>query len=301
MRIGLLHHGNEQYVWGSVITTLYLQKALQRMGHDVWRISVTEHQDYPALLSRKTDLIICEGVPEWQVPKGVWDTAEKKIFWWLSDLFYNIDSIVDSEFDAIATNTNQVLELLKRGKVAARIDLAVDKDMPFTDSVDEYSSDVVYVGSYPHKSKEQMDEMFLKCAEVGEFSLWGSGWNDSPYKQYYKGVLPLYDIGKLYNSAKYTVLLTESRQKKRGMINNRVYESLACGCLGISEEFGQLMNSDLGEFIFFSPSKEEIIKYITDYNCKYMHAKRKKARIYVIEKHNYDNRANDFISLYNNL
>jgi len=301
MRIGLLHHGNEQYVWGSVITTLYLQKALQRLGHDVWRISVTEHQDYPTLLSKKTDLIICEGVPEWQIPKGVWDTTDKKIFWWLSDLFYNVDTVVTSNFDGIATNSNQVSDLIKMGKTAARIDLAVDKDMPLASPCDQYKSDFVYVGSYPHKSKEQMDQMFLSCADIGSFSLWGNGWDESPYSVYYKGVLPLFDIGKLYKSVKYTVLLTETRQKNRGMINNRVFEALACGCLGISEKYDTLEKSDLGEFIQFSNGSTELLKMLVDYDCDYMRKKRMQASKYVIEKHNYDIRAKQFIELYNNL
>ena len=104
LRIGILYHGNESDVWGSMIITHYLERALKRFEHDVWRISVTEHNDYPNILNKRTDLLICEGVPEWQVPKGVWENADKRLFWWESELFYNIDTIANSNFDAVVTH-----------------------------------------------------------------------------------------------------------------------------------------------------------------------------------------------------
>ena len=287
-RVGLLHHGGENDIWGSVVTTYYLKKALEKLGHEVYRISVTEHQNYPEILSRKTDFIICEGVPEWQIPKGVWDTTDIKIFWWLSDLFYNIDTIKASHFDAIAVNSNSYKILEKEGISTARIDLAVDKDFNRARAKKKYKSDFVYVGNYPHKSKKQMDYMFLNAKRVGDLNLWGNGWENSPYKEDYKEPLHYKELSSLYKSVKYSILLTEKRQKKREMFNNRVYEVLGSGCLAICEPYEALEKSDLGKYIKFVKSSEDFNNLIKDYNSKGNKLLRKEAQHYVLQNHNYD-------------
>ena len=300
-RIGVLHHGGENDVWGSVGTTYYLSKALARLGHEVYRISVTEHQDYPRLLSKKTDFIICEGVPEWQVPKGVWDTTEKKIFWWLSDLFYNVDTIVESNFDAFAVNSDAYLQLLDKGKIAVRIDLAVDRDFYKGKYTDMYRSDFVYVGNYPHKTKKQMDFMFLNAAKVGSLNLWGQGWDKSPYASFYQAPINYRNLRDLYKSSKISLLLTEKRQKKRGMINNRVYEVLGSGCLALSERYDELEKSDLGRFITFVDNEDDFWDAIYNYESESTQNKIMRAQKYVLQNHNYDIRAKHFIELYEEL
>ncbi|MGG4340432.1 glycosyltransferase family protein [Paenibacillus lautus] len=301
LRIGLLHHGNENEIWGSVITTYYLQKALLKMGHDVWRISVTQHNDYPSLLSQKTDLIICEGVPEWQVPKGIWDSTDKKIFWWLSDLFYDADTLCNSGFNAIATNSDDYKYLQSKGKCSQRIDLAVDPDIAKERRIAEYNTDFVYVGNYPHKSMNQMDALFKPSCEIGSLSLWGSGWDDSPYSNYYKGVLPIGDLGKLYKSAKISLLLTEKKQQERLMFNNRVFEVLGSGCLAVSEVFQGLQNSEFGQYIYFVSSKSELQEIYEDMSSRVISKQIKEAQNFILSNHNYDIRANEFIRLYNTI
>lgn len=299
IRVGFLHHGNDEEVWGSVITTYYLEKAFQRLGCKTWRISVTMHQDYPKLLKENTDLIICEGVPEWQIPKGVWDTTDVKIFWWMSDLFYDLNTVSKSSFDAVATNSTLWETLREKGKISRRIDLAVDKD--FAKNITkkrEYECDFVYIGNYPHKSKEQMELLFKGAAKNGTLAIWGTGWDESPYSEFYKGVLPLDDIPAVYNSSRFALMLTEERQKSRGMINNRVYEVLGSGCCPICEEYPSLMTSDMGRFIHFVKTEEDIANLTKlDGNSEFKQLKAE-AQKYVTENHNYDIRANFFIELY---
>lgn len=297
LRIGILYHGNDWDIWGSMIITHYLQKAFLRLGYDVWRISVTEHNDYPTLLARKTDLLICEGVPEWQVPKGVWESSVTRIFWWESDLFYNIDTIAQSNFDAVVTNSYESEALKERGMVVQRVDLAVDRDIDKAKKKPAYRSDFVYMGRYPHKTKKQM-ELLTSSSHVGQLSLWGVGWDESPFQHLYKGVLPLFDIGSLYKSADISLLLTDRKQQKRGMFNNRVFEVLGSGAIAISEPYKALQESDLGEFIHFVSSEDELAEIYHRRNTAEAKKKRKDAQRYVLEKHNYDERAKDILNLY---
>jgi len=295
-RIGLLHHGNKTNIWGSVITTKYLEKALLKLGHDVYNISVTQHEDYPTILSKKTDFFISEGVPEWQIPKGVWDTTDKKIFWWLSELWYDVDNIDTSNFDAIATNSN-----LEPKKPHAKIDLAVDAGIHYAGVNEAYMGYYAYIGLYPHKSIEQMDGLFLPCIKYGKLGLWGKGWVKSPYKEYDKGVLELNEIGTLYKSVKAALLLTEMKQKAKNMINNRVYEVLGSGCLAISEPFEYLENSDLGKYIQFVKKDEDMKTILERHEAGEFKQTIVAAQRYVLENHNYIKRAEQFIKLFESL
>lgn len=297
-RIGLLHHGGENEIWGSVVTTFYLKKAFERLGHEVYRISVTEHQDYLKLLAKKTDFIVCEGVPEWQIPKGVWDTTDIKIFWWLSDLFYDINTIKRTNFNAIAVNSNAFQELRESNIISDRIDLAVDKDFDRATAKKKYKSDFVYVGNYPHKSKKQMDFMFLNAEKVGKLNLWGHGWGLSPYFANYKEPLHYTELASLYKSVKYSLLLTEKRQMKREMFNNRVFEVLGSGCLALCEKYDALEKSDLGKYIKFVKTQEDFVNALKNYNKPENQLLIKEAQDYVLKNHNYDERAKQFIALF---
>jgi len=297
-RIGLLHHGDIDEIWGSVITTYYLQQALLRLGHDAYRLSVTRHHDYPKLIAKKTDFIICEGVPEWQIPKGIWDTSDKKIFWWLSDLFYDVRAVQKTNFDAIATNSDDCKILKKNGIISSRIDLAADKNIRRQKPNDKYKYDFVYLGNYPHKSKSQMDKLFTPAIKSGSFGLFGNGWENSSYKGYYKGPIPFQEIGSLYKSAKFALILTEAMQMKRAMFNNRVFEVLASGCSAISEKYEALQNSDFGKFIIFVDSKTDYSQLIATYETLVSQRLRKKSSEYVVHNHNYDDRAKKFIELF---
>ena len=300
LRVVILCHGDEHDIWGSTLITHYLEQAFKRLGHETWRVSVTKYSDeYPSILSKRINLLICEGVPEWQVPKGVWENADTKIFWWESELFYNLEAIVDTGFDAIITNSNQVEALREKGLAAHRVNLAVDKNIINAKRNKDYISEFVFVGRYPHKTKEQMD-MFEFVDQIGEFNLWGIGWEESIYKNYYKGRLPLYDVGSLYKSADIALLLTEEKQKKRGMFNNRVYEVLGAGAIALSDSYDELQKSDLGSFIYFPKSIDDIKDIYEKRNSIAEKKRVLEAQEYVLSNHNYDVRAKEILAFCKN-
>lgn len=298
LRIGLVYQGNDtDDIWGCSITTYHLAEEFKRLGHDVWRLSVSYDQDLTSILSKKTDILISEGTPEWLIKDSIWENSRIKIFWWLSELYYNQQNIQKTKFDGIVTNSISLLSYLKEKNILCRqINLcAFEKIARAPISKNIYSNYSIYLGNYPHKEPKQMSLLF-EPAIAFNFGLYGNGWEKSPYKLYYNGRLPLNKLGSLYRSSPVILLLTEKRQKEKGMFNNRMYEALASGRILISEAYDFLEQSEFGEFIHFSNQKiqtTEILKQTS--KDKKMKQLAEKAKKYILKNHTYKQRAKDFI------
>lgn len=304
MRIGLLYSGNElDSIWGAVVTTFYLSSEFKKMCYDVWRESINSINDYNKILSRPTDMLISEGVPEWMIPQDIFNNSNIKIFWWLSKLFYNEINITKTNFNGIATNSESCYNFLRKNKIKTKkIDLCVSSDI-INAKINKqiFNNYCVYLGKYPHKSSEQMALIFQEAAKYN-LGLWGHGWENSIYKKYYKGILEVNEIGSLYKSTEVSFLLTEQKQKESGMINNRVYEVIGSGSIPISEPYKYLENSELGEFINFVNSKEEVQEIlIKAKKDNAMKEKSYRGQKFVLSKHNYKIRAKEFIQFYYSL
>ncbi len=307
LRIGLLFMGDErEEIWGSAVTTLYLGEALSQRGARVWRASATADRDWQPLLQEPTDLIIAEGVPAECLPEGLWNRGTVIVFWSLSTLYYSQESLADVRFHGVATNSDAVLERLTRAGVAAkRINLAASATFSRANSQGACCPGCVYLGCYPHKSPRQMKLLFEPASAFG-LSLWGYGWENSPYSAYAKGPLPLRDIPLLYHSADLVLALTEESQKALGMINNRIYEALACGAVVLSDTHPTLEESDLGNSINFVGNKAEAERFLGEFYSDRRFAddcrdRARHGRALVLGRHTYQERAADFYSFYQEL
>ncbi len=301
LKIGLIYQGNgTNDIWGCYITTYYLQKAFQELGHEVWRFSVTYDQMPADNSFDNTDLMIVEGTPTWLIPRDLWFCAKFHAFWWLSDLYYNKETVTESIFDGVATNSKLDFEVIEKKIPSAIINLAVDKDFcAGIQKNDLYDENVTYLGLFPHKSEDQMDFLFTPASKFN-LSLWGRGWEKSKYAKFAKGILPISHINQLYSQSRAALLITEKRQMARGMINNRAFEVLGCGCLAISESYPEMEQSDIGKFVkFFStPKAVEEYLYYTDLLSDKVQIENKQAQQYLMKHHTYTNRAHEFIALY---
>ena len=306
-KIGLLFMGDElDEIWGSAITTLYLAEALRTRGAEVWRASATHTPNWGLVVKEPPDLLIAEGVPTKLIPPLLGGVGITKILWCLSDLFSRDDRLADSYFDGVATNSGIVLERLTReGILAKRIDLAVSSSFAISPTESGFSPECVYLGCYPHKSNQQMDMLFRPAAKY-HLSIWGYGWRASPYSEFARGPLPLISIPGLYHSASIVLALTEQRQKRLGMINNRIYEALACGAVVLSDEFPALEFSDIGKAINFVATENEARSFLERFFCdnsfnEECHRRAKLGQQLVLNQHTYDRRADAFLSFYNHL
>ena len=62
--------------------------------------------------------------------------------------------------------------------------------------------------------------------------------------------MPLNDIAELYSGADIVLGTTEGKQQQLGMINNRVYETLGCGSVLISDSF-DVIEQEFGNLVYF--------------------------------------------------
>ena len=241
----------EERLWGGGVISYYLSLALQQLGHAVWRCPIGDREAWVGATALKSDAIICHGVPATRVEDQIWDSSQVIIFWWLSEMFYGIAEMSGSPFDAVAGNSPiGIAAVGETGQLAKVIELATDESFLHLHREDSLDVPIVYLGMYPHKSDSQMKVLFDAASEFG-LGIWGRGWEHSPYSQYYRGRLPLADIGKLYSRASIALLLTETRQQKLGMINNRVFEVLGAGATAVSEDYEYLRQHELGRYIEF--------------------------------------------------
>ncbi len=257
MRVGVVYMGNESdRIWGGGVITHYLVEALEELGHQAWRVSATEKADLSGL--QPVDFVISEGVPAPMMPHELRRKTRRVVYWWLSQLFYDEEAIAQAPFDGIATNAHAAAHRLRaRGVRVRTIDLAASPSLGLAAPRPEYITFSTYLGNYPHKSQEQLDAMLRPALPFG-LSLWGRGWQTSSFRECYRGILPLLDIGPLYRSAKAVFAMTEDRQKKLGMVNNRIFEALASGAVVISDPHPFLSTHELGPFVQFAASAETV-------------------------------------------
>jgi hypothetical protein len=299
MRIGILFMGNESdRIWGGSVITYHLASALKELGHDVWRKPALSWPAWVDVLSIQSDLLILHGVPATRVPLEVLSCCNVSIYWWLTELFYNDQAIRLSGFDGIATNSSEAASKLNRlGKYARLIELAAPAESAIAAPRTEYRTFSTYLGQFPHKSPSQMDLMLGPASEHG-LAIWGRGWESSPYKQFHRGILPLLEVGHLYRSAEVVLALTEERQKKRGMINNRIFEAIISGSVVISDEFPLLERHELGRYVHFSVSSSHTKQLLGASSSPAFKSLAVEGRDLVLARHTYAHRAKEMLDFY---
>jgi hypothetical protein len=106
--------------------------------------------------------------------------------------------------------------------------------------------------------------MLMSCASEFRLRLHGSSWetgSEGKIKESWKGFLPKDNIADAYNSAKVVLASTIREQADFGMINNRIFEALACGSLVISDRF-EALSEMFGDLIFFVNRSDEFQKQL---------------------------------------
>lgn len=130
----------------------------------------------------------------------------------------------------------------------------------------KYAHDCVFLGmgfgrvSKPEYQLER-DLFFSGFNGDIDFNLYGNGW---PEYEFYRGILPPQDIGRLYSSAKSGFALIAKGQREIGMINNRYSEMGSCGIPIISYNYEDIDWYGAKEFINFVSTKQEAIDTVND-------------------------------------
>jgi hypothetical protein len=304
MRVGLLYRGDETgWVWGSSMTTRGLSHAFASLGASVWRASIDVLTDWRQLSERQTDLLVLEGVSRSRVPTEVWESSVVKVHWWLSHLNHDLEELPTVGYDAVATNSHTGYEWLRSRMPSALVELAASEEHLGAKPIDALRDAAVYVGSYPHKSNDQMKRFFLAPLVAERLQIFGSGWSQSPYAAHARGVLPQDQLGAIYAGSLLCLGLTERRQMASGMINNRVFEALATGAHLIAEPFPALVDHSLGRFIHFATDEVEATRAVRKIcDIRSCHDTRVAELKPIVEaEHTYRSRALTLIRLYSSL
>jgi hypothetical protein len=293
-------------VSGSEITTTGLASAWLKLSKDysVFRFAPG---NYGKLYQEKLDLVVIEGwhrfVPFFIQEIRKINRSIKIVFWNLS--FYGFNEVVKLDVDGYLCNSRKVTVLLNKIKPSKYVRLAADPEIfkPNFDLVD-FENDITFLGMYHRNKSNEVMDLILGESSKYNLSIYGSGWGEHPvYKKNWKGKLPIGGISNLYNSSKIVLGMTEDRQRKMGMINNRVFEAMACGSFLISEYFPEL-EQIFGDKILYSKTRGDTGRHIESIlNSRIEERRSHKIKCCeLIEKeHSYGNRVEDILGLYSSL
>lgn len=239
---------------GSEITTRGLMDSFSKLPF-VKKIYRYAPGRYNSLSQDKPDLMVIEGwdrsLPEFISRVRKHSPGTIILYWCLS--FFGFKHIVKFDVDGYLCNSRKVSSILNKIAPSKFVMLAADPDrfMPDTGKP-EKAHRVVFLGMYHHSKSDDVVNLILKEAIPYGLSIFGYGWDKHPFfKACWKGVLPTDRIPELYNSAEVVLGMTEDRQRRAGMINNRVFEALSCGACFISE-YSTEMEKLFGDVILFS-------------------------------------------------
>jgi len=198
----------------------------------------------------------------------------------LLDLYPHADFIMDLDVDGFLTNSKVLEERVQsHGFRSLWLPLAVDTEVFKPEEVSlggNYEHiDMVYVGQYS-PTKTHLKQMLVEASEFAKerglnFTIYGHAWGSYGHEftgtgvlDHWIGVLPLGDLSSVYNSASLVLGTTEEAQEELGMVNNRVFEALACSKKILLPVGGREMMDGLTRV--FGQDLERVGIHVTDTN-----------------------------------
>ena len=270
---------------------------------DVDKILRVSPESYRDLGNNDLDIVIIEGwdpnLPLFIQTVRRFNKHVKIYFWNLSLL--GIKSVIELEVDGFFTNSGKAVPFLETVAPTELIRLAADPDEFYPREPDDrYSHQVVYLGMYhPQKSDRVINRLLNEAIPFG-LAIYGYGWEKHKIlKNHWRGILPVEDIPTLYSSANIVLGMTEDRQKVAGMINNRVFEALACGACFISDYFPELEKL-FGSLIFYSRNTGDTAMLLEDLLAQSQLRKQLgiKAREFITKSHTYKHRVDQMLAFH---
>jgi glycosyltransferase involved in cell wall biosynthesis len=329
---------------GSVITTNSLKNSFIRRP-EVLVCEIFFPYSYQGLYDHKWNLIIIEGwfpsihdfiqLTRFHSPHVI------IIFYCLDPIFPGIDAVKTFDVDGILTNSKLMISALDHIPSAYVLLAASPEIMKPYDNI-EKNWGAVYVGA--GGGMVYYKRNLVKILEdVKKFNLkiYGSNWNEvESLAESWHGILPQDELALAYASGHSVISSIIDAQSEVGMVNNRVFEALACGAILISD-FSPALYELVGDLVYYvsdndifrcmSSSSEDII-YITAVNetdfqslsnftsCKKILTRtaashveyvmknsddvimtRKLSRDFIIGGHTWDHRVIEIIDFYNEL
>ena len=156
----------------------------------------------------------------------------------------------------------------------------------------EFICDYCFTGSYWNDPRDIME--MLEPSELPyNFKLYGKNWdNIHKFKDYYQGFVNYSKLPEIYASTKIVIDDANRATKKYGAVNSRVFDTLACGTLIVTNGALGAEETFNGKLPVFKSKKElnHLIKFYLS-NDDERNRKIRELQRYVLDKHTYINRA----------
>ncbi|RYG69489.1 hypothetical protein EON64_02555 [archaeon] len=299
-------------VVGSAITTLGMARALARR-EEVGKADIFYSDQYDGLFDSEYDLFLIEG---W-VP-GLWEVLHHirirfprivVIYYCLDVSYPGLDVILSLPVDGIVSNSPYLVHLLTRlGRAVRLLPLAADVDFMQPRDVGHRDLPFVYVGAGGAMldEKPMLRAMLETAASVAQTHVWGQGWEAAAWTGFnvtFHGVLDVQDMPLVYSRASAILSAGIEQQELWGMINNRVYEGLACGGVLVhkASEAMRVQFANGSELLLFS-SVDELRGMLSHIVVSGEESgMRRRARQAIVTKHSYDHRMSLLMSFFHHL
>jgi hypothetical protein len=223
---------------------------------------------------------------------------------WCLDTYPDLATVTALDVDGFITNSRSLVATLGRLAPTLFLPLAADPSVmvPVQKRV-EYDHPVVYLGQASH-TKHRLLDVLSEVAPHG-LAIYGLGWDRfegdadqrfSALRNHWRGVLPKNDIAALYSSAAVVVGTTEEEQRALGMVNNRLFEALACGAAFVSDHFPAL-ESIFADKVFYAKEPGDAARLVSMLlnNATAREAAAAAGRRHILLGQTYDHRVDELI------
>lgn len=288
----------EEKVVGSVITTDGLVEAFRRRHH-VESTKVfypSKYKDYHLI---RWDFLIIEGwfpslVEFIQLSRNLFPDIVI-MFYCLDPSYPGLDKVFQFDVDGIITNSAVVYQQLLDIRIpTAFMMLAADPHImkPNISVTKDFGAVYIGAGAFMLDEKPELYQMLLDASQYN-LRLNGAGWEGVPQLNIFaQGILPRYGIADAYSSAHVVLSSTIHSQDLYGMVNNRVFEALACGSVLVAK-YSPTLHTVFGNLISYyndSTVFHQIMQHTLSHPQE-ADITRKHAREFVLNGHTWDHRA----------
>ena len=244
---------------GSEVTTRKLERALlAQFGASVQlftRRYGPEPEQQQRAVDDHLDLLFIEGyhpsLPAFLARLRNSSASLVVVFWCLSVSSQQVHLL---DVDAFFTNSQLMMRRLHQMRPTFFMQLAGDpSDCPPPVASPAYS--VSYLSGYTRNKEQAGYRLLLGAAEPYGLHVFGNDWGGTLWRHQWRGRWNDSEAA-LYAQSKVTLGLTVKTQKELGMVNNRIFDALACGTPVVSDHFPALERT-VGDLVLYAREPQQ--------------------------------------------
>jgi hypothetical protein len=229
------------------------------------------------------------------------------LFYCLDPEYPGMKILTRLDVDGFLTNSRVIERELNSSYFAHYVQLAADVDTmyPMHNISRDFGTIYIGAGGAMLDVKPLLRDM-LHAATPYKLRLHGSHWDEVESKTLrdaWQGILPQHKISEAYASAHVVLAHTIHSQNTYHMINNRIYEALACGAI-IMSEYSEAIKDEFGNVVIFVKDGEEVasrlLEIITNTNASsiFYDNIRHNARNLIRSHHTWSHRVIEILGFY---